>query len=159
MKFYLPWSNGNMWGLLVYGHRSTLYNIIYSWGPVMVVIILDSTLYDKDFQSDLRQVGGFLQVLPFPPRCNWKIVESGVKPHNPERLWFYYRYLILFFWCFSGLGYQQLQVICGIKSTYDPLHPRYYNRCIQRINNIEIFFTLFWLNQRLSLQETHITVL
>jgi hypothetical protein len=51
VKFYLPWCNGNMWGLLVYGHRSTLYNIIYSWGPVMVVIILDSTLYDKDFQS------------------------------------------------------------------------------------------------------------
>ena len=38
--------------------------------------------------SDLRQIGGFLLVLRFPPlikltpRYNWNIVESGVKHHN-----------------------------------------------------------------------------
>ena len=34
------------------------------------------------FVSDLRQVGGFLGVLRFPPPIN--IVESGVKHHNPN---------------------------------------------------------------------------
>jgi hypothetical protein len=39
--------------------------------------------------SDLRQVGGFLRVLRFPPlikppRYNWNIVESGVKHHKPK---------------------------------------------------------------------------
>jgi len=40
--------------------------------------------------SDLRQVGGFLGVLWFPlsliwqPRCNWNIVESDIKHHNPN---------------------------------------------------------------------------
>ena len=38
--------------------------------------------YVIKFVSDLRQVGGFLQVLRFPPpRYNWNIVESGVKHH------------------------------------------------------------------------------
>jgi hypothetical protein len=42
-------------------------------------------LYVMKFVSDLRQVGGFLQVLQFPspiswpPRYNWNIVESGIK--------------------------------------------------------------------------------
>jgi hypothetical protein len=43
------------------------------------------------FVSDLRQVGGFLRVLRFPPpikltavRYNWNIVESGVKHYNPN---------------------------------------------------------------------------
>jgi hypothetical protein len=41
------------------------------------------------FVSDLRQVGGFLQVLWFPPPIkltvtiyNWNIVVSGIKQHN-----------------------------------------------------------------------------
>jgi hypothetical protein len=33
--------------------------------------------------SDLRQVGGFLWVLWFPPRYNRNIVESGTKHHKP----------------------------------------------------------------------------
>jgi hypothetical protein len=51
--------------------------------------------------SDLRQVGGFLWVLRFPPpRYNWNIVESGVEQHNPnpilKRYFFhYYGVLIL----------------------------------------------------------------
>ena len=43
------------------------------------------------FVSDLRQVGGFLRVLPFLPPIkltatiyNWNIVESGVKHHKPK---------------------------------------------------------------------------
>ena len=43
------------------------------------------------FVSDLRQVGGFLWVLRFPPpikltamKYNTYIVESGVKHHNPN---------------------------------------------------------------------------
>ena len=49
--------------------------------------ILYTTLSNK-VVSDLQQVGGFLWVLRFPPpinwppRYNWKIVESGVKHHN-----------------------------------------------------------------------------
>jgi hypothetical protein len=36
--------------------------------------------------SDLRQVGGFLRVLRFPPPLyNWNIVESGVKHHKPNQ--------------------------------------------------------------------------
>jgi hypothetical protein len=35
------------------------------------------------YLSYLRQVGGFLRVLWFPPRYSWNIVESGVKHHNP----------------------------------------------------------------------------
>jgi hypothetical protein len=38
--------------------------------------------YVTKFVSDLRQVGGFLRVLMFPPPIN--IVESGVKHHNPN---------------------------------------------------------------------------
>ena len=42
------------------------------------------------FVSDLWQVGGFHQVVWFPPPikqtpgCNWNIVESGVKHHKPN---------------------------------------------------------------------------
>ena len=44
--------------------------------------------YVIKFVSDLRQVGGFLQILQFPPpikltaRYNWKIIESGIKHHQ-----------------------------------------------------------------------------
>jgi hypothetical protein len=44
------------------------------------------------FVSDLRQFGGFIRVLPFPPSkylppwYSWNIVESGVKYHNPKPL-------------------------------------------------------------------------
>jgi len=49
--------------------------------------------YVIKFVSDMRQIGGFLRVLPFSPpikltatiyRGNWNIVESGVKYHNPK---------------------------------------------------------------------------
>ena len=43
-------------------------------------------LYVIKFVSDLRQVGGFLRVLWFPPpRYNWNIVESGPKHHKPNQ--------------------------------------------------------------------------
>ena len=52
--------------------------------------------YVIKFVSDLRQVGGFLQVLRLPPPMkltttiyNWNIVESGIKYHhntNPIKL-------------------------------------------------------------------------
>jgi hypothetical protein len=44
------------------------------------------------FVSDLRQVGGFLRVLQFPPPINWppqhnrNIVESGVKHHHKHTI-------------------------------------------------------------------------
>jgi hypothetical protein len=41
--------------------------------------------YVAKFVSDLRQVGGFLRVLQFPPPIKlvaWNIVESGIKYHN-----------------------------------------------------------------------------
>jgi hypothetical protein len=44
--------------------------------------------YVINFVSDLRQLGGFLRVLRFPPpikltpRYNWNIVESGIKHHQ-----------------------------------------------------------------------------
>ena len=40
--------------------------------------------YVIKFVSDLRQVGGFLQALLFPPQYNWNIVKSGVKHHKPN---------------------------------------------------------------------------
>ena len=46
--------------------------------------------YVRKFLCDLRQVGGFLRVLRFPPPINWppwynwNIVESGIKHHNPN---------------------------------------------------------------------------
>jgi hypothetical protein len=42
--------------------------------------------YVIKFVSDLRQVGGFLLELRFPPPIKltvWNIVESGVKHHKP----------------------------------------------------------------------------
>ena len=49
--------------------------------------------YVMKFVIDLRQVGGFLRVLRFPPQYSWTIVESGVKHHNPnlcmEWEWYY----------------------------------------------------------------------
>ena len=41
--------------------------------------------YVIKFVSDLRQVGGYLRVLRFPPRYNLNIVESGAKHHKPNR--------------------------------------------------------------------------
>jgi len=41
--------------------------------------------YVIKFVSDLRQVGGFLWLLQFPPRYSWNIVESGVKHQNPNK--------------------------------------------------------------------------
>ena len=41
--------------------------------------------YVIKFFSDLQQVGGFLRFPPpikLTPRCNWNIVESGVKPNK-----------------------------------------------------------------------------
>ena len=38
--------------------------------------------YVIKFVSDLRQVGGFIHQLNWPPRYNWNIVGSGVKYHN-----------------------------------------------------------------------------
>ena len=44
--------------------------------------------YVIKFVSDLRQVGGFLQILQFPPpikltaRYSWNIIESGIKHHQ-----------------------------------------------------------------------------
>ena len=40
--------------------------------------------YVIKFVNDMRQVGGFLRVLWFPPPYNWNIVESGIKHHKPE---------------------------------------------------------------------------
>ena len=48
--------------------------------------------YVIKFVSDLRQVGGFLRLLRFPPpikltpQYNWNIVESDVKHHQPNPL-------------------------------------------------------------------------
>ena len=45
--------------------------------------------YVIKFVSDLRQVGGFLRVLRFPPpiklNVHWNIVESDVKLHNSNQ--------------------------------------------------------------------------
>jgi hypothetical protein len=39
--------------------------------------------YVIKFDSDLRQVGGFLRIFQFPtPRYNWNIAENDVKHHN-----------------------------------------------------------------------------
>ena len=48
--------------------------------------------YVIKFVNDLRQVGGFLWVLRFPPpiklipQYNWNIIESAVKHHKPNPL-------------------------------------------------------------------------
>ena len=42
--------------------------------------------YVIKFVSDLRQVGGFLHQLNWPPQYNWNIVESGVKNHKPNQI-------------------------------------------------------------------------
>ena len=47
--------------------------------------------YVIKFVSDLRQIGGFLRVLWFPPPLkglplyNWNIVESDIKPQKPNQ--------------------------------------------------------------------------
>ena len=41
--------------------------------------------YVIEFVSDLRQVGGILRVLRFPPRYDWNIVESDARHHKPNQ--------------------------------------------------------------------------
>ena len=80
-----------------------LYNMLY-WGRRgrMIVGFTTTCTISVEFESrslggvldkHLRQVGGFLLVLRFPPSINWpprptwNIVENGVKhnkPHPPE---------------------------------------------------------------------------
>ena len=38
--------------------------------------------YVINFDSNLRQVGGFLQVLLFPPSIKLSVFENGIKHHN-----------------------------------------------------------------------------
>jgi hypothetical protein len=66
------------------------------------------------FLSDLRQVGGFLQVLPFPPRYNWNIVESGVK-HNKHYLSFVNLFQILLNSLVNRLLCERQWALYGIK--------------------------------------------
>ena len=35
------------------------------------------------------KIGGFLRILPFAPRYNRNIVESGFKHHNPNPDWYF----------------------------------------------------------------------
>ena len=55
--------------------------------------------YVIKFVSDLRQVGGFLKILQFPPpikwlpRYNWNTVQSVVKHHNPNSTFLLITYL------------------------------------------------------------------
>ena len=51
--------------------------------------------YVIKFVSDLRQVGGFLRILWFPPQYNWNIVESGIKHHQTNKLFIKWRKLNL----------------------------------------------------------------
>jgi hypothetical protein len=53
--------------------------------------------YVMKFVSDLRQVGGFLRVLRFPPPIkltatiyNWNIIENGAKHHKTNQPNLYY---------------------------------------------------------------------
>jgi hypothetical protein len=85
--------------------------------------------------SDLRQVGGFLRVLRFPPlikppRYNWNIVESGVKHHKPKP----YHIIIVFFCLFSFFLFKE----CGIPTF---LHSR-PNICCHK-NSASSFQRLF----------------
>jgi len=41
--------------------------------------------YVIKFISNLRQVGGFLRILRFPPRYNWNIVGSRFKHHKTNK--------------------------------------------------------------------------
>jgi hypothetical protein len=59
-------------------------------------------LFKIKFVSDLRQIGGLLQVYSgfllhknWPPWYNWNIVESGVKHHNPLTLFPIVLYILL----------------------------------------------------------------
>ena len=60
--------------------------------------------YVIKFVSDLRQIGGFLQVLWFPPlikltpQYNWNIAESGIKHHQTNIIW---NITFLSLWCQS----------------------------------------------------------
>ena len=75
------------WAIGAYHHWSCEFEPCSWWG------VLNTTIYVIKFVSDLRQVGGFLRVLWFPPpikltatiyKCNWNIVGSGVKHPKPK---------------------------------------------------------------------------
>ena len=60
----------------------------------------------------LRQVGGFLRILRFPPpiklntpRYNWNIVESGVKHHQTNKQ------IILPWACIKSLYYTNNEIV------------------------------------------------
>jgi hypothetical protein len=61
--------------------------------------------YVIKFVSNVRQFGGFLRVLRFPPPIklapwyNWTIVESGVKQHNPPTHSIFRKWLTIFMRC------------------------------------------------------------
>jgi hypothetical protein len=93
-SLYTKWGKSWSWS---WSYGSWIYNYLYNQcrSPLKLWIrtrswrgVLDTTLCDKVF-SNLRQVGGFLQTLRFPPPIkltasyNWNIVESGVKHHKP----------------------------------------------------------------------------
>ena len=89
MFCYWVWRLGGRDGLVV-GFTTT--NEISLYHPVHGELY-SIQHYVIKFVSDLRQIGGFLRVLRFPPpikltatiyRGNWNIVESGVKYHNPK---------------------------------------------------------------------------
>jgi hypothetical protein len=78
-----------------------LYRVHFAWegfelAPLVVIgtinyIGSNKSIRPRQFISDLRQVGGFLGVLRFPPPIkltvtiyNWNIDESGVKHHKPS---------------------------------------------------------------------------
>jgi hypothetical protein len=59
-----------------------IFLTLHCWYHLIIVL----QHYMIKFVIDLRKVGGFLRILPFPPpRYNWNIVESGVKHHNPKQ--------------------------------------------------------------------------
>ena len=87
-----------LWGpswLWWYGSTSWIYRYIWNqylspltWW-VRITLTARCTRYNIKFVNNLRQIGGFLRVLQFPPPINWpppynwNIVESDVKHHYP----------------------------------------------------------------------------
>jgi hypothetical protein len=74
-------------------YGSWIYNYLcYQWLSLLTVVSSNrahgevySIQHVIKFVSDVRQVGGFLRGLRFPPppRYSRNVVESGVKHHNP----------------------------------------------------------------------------
>jgi hypothetical protein len=79
---YRSWIINNSYAISIYRHWYCEFESRSGLGVQHYVI---------KFVSDLRQVGGFLQLLRFPPlikltaRYNWNIVESGVKYHKTNK--------------------------------------------------------------------------